>query len=211
MIDAARRLACTALEAALNRLLQLDPAAAAHLADIEGDTLHLHCTSPDASLFIRAQRGRLYLSPGHEGPVTTRLSGPGRDFIALLGAADPAGVLINSELQLSGDSAPLMNLQALLASLEPDWEVPLAAIFGDVGAHAIGRGLRQGHRQMRESVSGWMRQSGDFLRYESGWTPANEELASFADEVDALALRSERLAASLAALRRRADGTGSQS
>ena len=57
-----------------------------------------------------------------------------REFAAVATAQDPAAALINGNIQVSGDTAPLLALRKLLSELELDWEHPLAEAFGDVAA-----------------------------------------------------------------------------
>ncbi len=94
----------------------------------------------------------IYLHPGaqgirltgiHLGPVTTSIKGRAADFTELATSSDPTATLINGGLELEGDSAPLLELQHILAALDMDWEAPLVDTLGDVAGHQLAQLLDQ--------------------------------------------------------------------
>ena len=133
-----------AAEGAINRGLELDPGSARDLADLSGTVLAIECWAPALEVFaIVEPQGRLHLTPYYEEPCSVRVRGGLEDFVALATAEDPAVTLINSHLEIIGNSAPLIALQTLVAKMDPDWEAPLVEVLGDVAGHQLANLLRQ--------------------------------------------------------------------
>ena len=113
------------------------------------------------------------------------------------------GFVINGALALQGDSAPLLELQHIIASLDMDWEAPLVDTLGDVAGHQLAQTLR--------SLAGWgnqasrslARQLEEFIHEEARLTPPRLELEDFYRDVQDLGMRVERLQSLVARFRRR--------
>ena len=193
--------ALAAAETTINRIMALDPAAQRLLEPLRGQAFHFAVEDLGLDLFLLPGAGRVELMGRWDGPATAALYGHSRDFLELIRAQDPAAELINSDLRLQGDSRALIQLQTALAQLEPDWEAPLARLFGDVGAHALGQGVRSGWRWLRTAGDTLRRQNSDYWREESGQLVPREAWEGFAAEVEHARQTSERLAARLARLR----------
>ena len=103
--------------------------------------------------------------------------------------------LINGNIQLTGDSKPLLELQSILHGLELDWEGELARLVGDVPAHELGRFVRQGLKVGRSVHESLLRQLEEYIHEEGRLLPPRAELEAFYEEVDELVQRTERLAA----------------
>ena len=87
-----------ALEAALNRALELDPVARRSLARLAGRTFAIECTEPAVAVYLQPGSDRVRLLGFHDGTVTTRVTGTARDFVELASSSDPAATLINGNL-----------------------------------------------------------------------------------------------------------------
>ena len=202
--------AVAALESAANRALALDPGAGDRLAALEGHAFKLSCTNPALDIVMTPGAGGLQLFGHYEGPVTTTITGQAADFTRLLSATDPAGELINGDLELTGDSAPLIELQKILAGLDLDWEAPLVANLGDVIGHQVA--------QMMRGLFGWGRQAGqslnrqleEFIHEEARLAPPRLEIEDFYTDISQLGQRVDRIAARLNSLRRRVAGLDRQ-
>ncbi|MAY39448.1 MULTISPECIES: SCP2 sterol-binding domain-containing protein [Spongiibacter] len=195
--------ALAGLEDSVNRALRLDPRSAARLLELDGECFALHLQEPDLNLglSVAGDRLRLMLTPP-ENP-STALRGRWSEFAAVATASDPAAALINGDIQVSGDTAPLLALRKLLSELELDWEQPLADAFGDVAAHQIGRGLRAGQKWLQNTGRNLRRQLGDFLLEESRLLPHPIQAEAFYRDIDELNARSERLEARIRRLRQK--------
>lgn len=197
--------ALAALEAALNRALTLAPRAGAELAPFDGQVFALHCSAPQIDVFLHPRDGHIRLTGIHEGPVTTSIHGSAADFSALANASDPAAALINGNIELEGDSAPLIDLQKVLASLEIDWEAPLVASLGDVAGHQLAQSLRQAFAWSRQAGSSLRRQLAEYIHEEARLSPPGLEVEDFFSEVRELGQRVDRLQSRTERLRRQLD------
>ena len=192
-----------ALEAAINRALSLDKLTASQLGALDGKVFRLQCTQPTADFYLLPQPGRLQLKGFHDGEVTTAIRGTASDFAHLATAEDPAAALINGDIELDGDSAPLMELQRILARLDLDWEAPLVTALGDVAGHQLAQGLRGLFSWGRLAGDSVLRQLEEFIHEEARLAPPRAEVEDFYDDIDKLGQRVDRLAARLSRLSRK--------
>lgn len=200
--------ALAALEAALNRALALDPAGQRHLAGLAERTFAIECTSPVVHVYLQPGAERTRLLGYYDGPVTTRVRGSASDFAELAGASDPAATLINGNLVLQGDSAPLIELQGIIGRLDLDWEAPLVNVLGDVAGHQLAQFLRAGFSAGTAASSSLLRQLEEFIHEEARLTPPRLEVEDFYGDVQALQQRVERLQSRLERLRKRIRSAG---
>lgn len=181
------------LEGLINRALTLAPRASAELAELEDCVFALECTSPLLDIYLQPGRGKVRLMGIYDGPVTTRVRGAAADFTELAASDDPAASLINGALELEGDSAPLLELQQILGTLDIDWEAPLVDTLGDVVGHQLAEVLRAGFSWGRETRGSLERQLEEFIHEEARLSPPRLELEDFYGDVQELSLRVERL------------------
>ncbi len=195
--------AISGLENLINKALHLDPAARAKLLALDGQRFALELKDPDVNLGIGISGSRLRLLGSLNDGISTRLSGRWSEFAAVATAADPAAALINGNIRISSDTAPLLELRKILAELDIDWEQPIADSFGDVAAHQIGTGLRAGHRWLNSTRQNLHRQFEEFLVEESNLLPHPCQADDFYQQIDEIKARSERLEAKLRRLQSR--------
>ncbi|MCP5163747.1 MAG: SCP2 sterol-binding domain-containing protein [Pseudomonadales bacterium] len=192
-----------ALESTLNRALALAPGSGEKLAALGDCVFALHCQAPPLDVFLLPGGDRLRLMGVYDGPVTTSVSGVASDFAELLTSTDPAAKLINGRLELRGDSAPLIELQKILAALEVDWEAPLVDTLGDVAGHQLAQVLRAAWGWGRQASGSLGRQLEEFIHEEARLSPPRLELEDFYRDVQQLGLRVERLESRARRLRKR--------
>ncbi len=196
MIDPALHTAAVAaLETAVNRALSLDPVATAKLAELDGHIFHLACTRPAMDIFLVPQQDGVRLKGFHDGEVTTSIRGEARDFGELATASDPAATLINGNIELTGDSGPLMDLQRIIQSLDMDWEAPLVDTLGDVAGHQLAQGLRGLFSWGQQARSSLERQLEEFIHEEARLSPSRREVEDFFEDIELLNQRVDRLQA----------------
>lgn len=195
--------ALAALESAVNRALQLSPGSASALAPLEGCVFALHCTSPAIDVFLEPGSAGIRLMGIYDGPVTTSIRGEASDFTELATSSDPAATLINGNLELAGDSAPLIELQQALAQLDVDWEAPLVETLGDVAGHQVAELLRGAFRWGQQAGSSLSRQLEEFIHEEARLSPPRLELEDFYRDVQELGMRVERLESRARRLRKK--------
>lgn len=199
--------AFSTLELALQTALQWDTSTRNKLQDIREQVFLFECTQPVFRVYFFPET--LHFQQHYEGPVTAHLSGTSQAFLALARADDAAAELINNpELQLRGDSRALVKLQEIIAQIDLDWEAPLIQIFGDVVGHQLASSLLKIHQQAKYSAKSLHRQIADFLREESGWLPAADEVKEFLHGVDNVSMRVDRANAALNLLRQKINNLG---
>lgn len=185
--------ALAALESLVNRALALAPRAGAELAELEDCVFALECTTPQLTIFLQPQGETVRLMGVFEGPVTTRVRGAAADFTELAAADDPAACLINGALELEGESAPLLELQQIMSTLDIDWEAPLVDVLGDVVGHQLAEVLRGGFSWGQQARKSLERQLEEFVHEEARLSPPRLELEDFYNDVQSLSVRVERL------------------
>ncbi len=194
-------------ETLVNRVLQQDSRALGRLRRIgNGRVLAVHCTAPlEMEVFLRTDEDSLSLLSACAEEPDCRISAPAHALAALLLAEDSHTRLRQADITVSGDSMFAAQLQALLRELEIDWEDHLAPLTGHVTSHQSAemlRGAQQWSRQTREQIRETLR---EYLQEEAQLLPDREEAAAFADRVDDLRLRIDRLAARLDHLQQNSD------
>lgn len=195
--------ALAALESAANRALDFDPATRDALAELDGRVFHIELTSPDIDIYLLPTVDGIALRSVHEGIVDTHVRGNISDFVELLAASDAPSALINGEIRLTGDSAPLLRLQAILHELDCDLEAPLARLIGDVPAHEIGQLARRSRRGAAHALRSLARQGREYVVEEAELVVPRPRVEALLDEIDEVAAATDRLAARLERLRAR--------
>ncbi len=190
--------ALAALEGAINRALKMDPATTRALQQLDGTVFQLELVGTGADVYLLPQQQGVALRGFYDGPIDSHVIGTVPDFVELLSSEDPASTLINGGIQLSGDSAPLLQLQRILHRLELDWEGSLAGIIGDIPAHQLGRLVRGGMRWGKHAMDSMNRQLEEFLHEEARLLPPETELEDFYTAVSRLELSVDRAQARLA-------------
>ena len=192
-----------AVERVVNQALELDPAGRKRLDKLADCVFALHCTAPALDVYLQPGNGRVRLMGYYDGPVTTSVRGLASDFAEVATAKDPTAALINGKLALSGDSAPLIELQKIITALDIDWEAPLVDALGDVAGHQLAQLLRGAYGWGRQASSGLARQLEEFIHEEARLSPPRLELEDFYRDVQQLGLQVDRLESRTRRLRKR--------
>ena len=191
------------LELTANKALQLDPGTQKKLAELQDHIFLFHCSSPELSLYLIPGATEVRLCGMFAGEADTTLTGSAKEFGKLATATDPASALINGDVELHGDSQALITLQKIIKQLDIDWEAPLAHTFGDVVGHGLGQGLRHGFSFGKQALQGLKRQLDEYIVEESELLPPRWQVEHFFNDVDQLAMRTERLQAKLQKFKQR--------
>jgi ubiquinone biosynthesis protein UbiJ len=194
--------AIAALEKAINQALKLDSASYKKLGALDGKIFRIDLDGPDLQFFILPSESTLMLMGHYEGAATTQVRGYPSDFVELLTANDAGSALINGNITLKGDSASLLELQAILHNLDLDWEAELAKVVGDIPAHQIGKAVRTGLQWGKQTHNSIMRQVEEYIHEEGRLLPPRAEIDDFFADVSKLTDDSNRLAAKIAKLSR---------
>ncbi|WJW75570.1 SCP2 sterol-binding domain-containing protein [Thiohalobacter sp. IOR34] len=172
-----------ALEAALDGLLAADPEAAAGLTALDGKVIAVELRGLGQTLYFLPAEGRIAVMLNYEGSPDTLISGTPL-ALARMGLGKTGEGLFGGEVQIRGDSAVGHRFQALLASLEFDWEEWLSRLVGDAAAHQAGRLLRETGSFLQHSADTLRQDLGEYLREEARLLPTRYEIEDFMAEVD---------------------------
>ncbi|CAH0991840.1 Ubiquinone biosynthesis accessory factor UbiJ [Sinobacterium norvegicum] len=189
-----------ALEQAINVALRFDPGTQGALAELDQRVFHIEITQPSLDFFLCPEADYLSLRGFNDGVVDTHLRGSASEFVQLVSADDAASALINGDITLTGDSAPLMQLQGILKELDIDWEAAISQALGgssvaDMAANTVGSILRGGFNFGRKLQQNLQRQTSDYILEEGRLSPPKAELEDFYQQVGKLANSTERLQA----------------
>lgn len=194
-----------AIEAVIAKALELSPGTQGRLKQLHPLDIELHSTQPSLRVFASIEEdGGIQISNYRETKATVSIEGTWRDFSRLASASDPAATLINGDIKISGDTAPLMQLQAILGELDIDWEAPIVDAIGPVLGHqlaevirAILSGSTTAHRRMKRQLS-------EFILEEGRLSPPKQELDSLFTAIDELVLRTDRIESRIKRIKKRA-------
>jgi ubiquinone biosynthesis protein UbiJ len=192
-------------EAALNRLLRLDPETLRRLGELDGKRLRLHLTDPTGrpwELDLLPSEAGLRIDPAadvHVPDVT--IAGTPAVFARLLfGETRPDS---QAELTIRGDIDLGNRFRAVLERLDLDWEEQVSRVTGDVIAHAVGNAARDLRDWGREAASALRRDAAEYLHEESRLLARRDRVESFLADVERLRAAADRLEKRLASLEAR--------
>jgi ubiquinone biosynthesis protein UbiJ len=193
---ALRDLALQGLETTLNRLIRLDPEAPGRLAALHGQVVAIELRgTPFTLTFIPDDRGALQVYGRYAGEPDCTLAGSPLDLLRASDEKAGPQQLFAGHVSLRGDTDLGHRFSAILAGLEIDWEEQLSRLTGDVAAHEIGRGVRQGIAGAEQLGSTFEQNLSEYLTEEAGLLPHRYEAEDFLDETDRLRDAVDRLEA----------------
>ena len=211
-------LAGRALEAALNRAVALDPDTRDALQPLDGRSVVLALDAAESSplamrLLVAGDRLRVGPVDAKQTPdlaVRSTLGGMlsfGMQSLLpkLLGKRDDDETAVPvGRMRIEGDAELARRLQRLAERFDPDWQQPFTAVFGDVIGVQIANGIAAALRQARTGGQKFAESAAEYLTEESRDVVPRAELDAFHDDVDTLRDDTERLAARIARLQKRA-------
>ncbi|MET0934517.1 MAG: SCP2 sterol-binding domain-containing protein [Luteibacter sp.] len=201
-----RVLAGRAMEAALNRAVDLDPDTRTRLDVLDGRSVQVHLSGPDLALRISVEKGRLRVGPPEEGG-SLRVTASPASLLAMALRRDDDGVA-PGKVDIAGDAELARRLERLSRQYAPDVEEAFAKTFGDTIGVPLARAFREGLAHAKETASHLTEDSADWLRDEARVAVAPGEVDTFLDGVDTVRERTERAEARLARLERTLKGGG---
>jgi len=190
------------LEAILNRNVADSRRAQSLARRLDARVMSLAVEGTPLTIFLRAEGGRLVLTPRHDGPADATISGTPMALLALAGPR-AEGTIRGGGVRIEGDAEVAQNFRELLAEAQPDFEEELSRVIGDVAARQVAnfaRGLLDWGRKASGSFAGSV---AEFLQEEGRDLPTRTEVDEFLAGVDRLRDDAERLEARLARLEAR--------
>lgn len=195
------------LQRGVNRALALDPELPRILGPLEGTRLAVEITGAiPYCVMITLGRDGIALEPATVDAGTgasgaqVAVSGSPTALLALLGRDEQTP--FGAGVSVRGDIGVLQRVSGAARRLRPDWEEPIARMFGDELGQPLSRGLRRMHATIGHVLRELHADAGEFLREESGLFAAAEEVEAFSAGVDDLRDAVERLDKRIALLAR---------
>ncbi|BAZ92699.1 hypothetical protein TspCOW1_24450 [Thiohalobacter sp. COW1] len=192
-----------ALETALNRYLALDPEARARLTPLAGRVIALELRGLGLRLFFLPGEHDIQILQQCEDAADATIAGTPLALARLALAERPGEGLFSDAVELRGDTGLAQRFQALLQSVQVDWEEQLARLVGDQLAHQTGRAVRHGRDYASRTSRTLRADLSEYLTEEARLLPSRPELELFHADVDVLRDDVERLEARLQRLERR--------
>ena len=189
-----------AAERGIRHTLSLDSTALDRLAKLEGKVIEIDCLSPPLNIYVLPGSDGLRLATHWETPAHCTLRASASRLLQLTLAQDKSSVLHAADVDLSGDSAVLLDLAATLQDLDLDWEYQLSRWLGPVGSQILGSNLRSSARWTNSSLDQLRQNLADYLSEESRALVGEREAQARFDELDQLKLSLDRLDARIAQL-----------
>lgn len=176
------------LNAAVDRVLRLDPDLRVKLSALDGRAVAVSLKSPSLQLIARVQSDRLVFNVPVASEVADLSLSTELGALLQLGVQRLSGdsAVSVGKVHISGDAELARQLQTLMQQFEPDWDAPIVALFGDVIGFQLARGARSVLNFLKAGVRNLAESGSEYLREESRDVVAAPELEQFYDEVDAL-------------------------
>lgn len=188
----AKSLALQGAEALLNRALGFAPLALQTLSKLDGKTISLQGHSPSFTLSLLCGDRSISLSSFEEPALSdVCFSGPTVDLLRLLRQQNAQAS--GQNIHIEGDEHLAQRFLTLTQQLDIDWEEWLSVYLGDIAAHAIGRQGRRLGRWAKKVRQSMLRNTREYLLYESRAIVGSDELQSLSTAIEDVAAKTARL------------------
>ena len=174
------------IESAFNRLLSLDPEAAAQLAELEGRIICLQLDGLAIQLYLFPSVDDVMILEAYDGVADTTIQGTPVALARLGLTSDKQAEMFEGDVKITGDLKLGRKFNRLFASLDIDWEEQLSKVVGDMAAHTLGnitRHLFSWHQRNEQSMK---MNTTEYLQEEIRYIPSQNQADSFYHDVDQL-------------------------
>lgn len=204
MLDPTLQMALTsAIEAAVQKALQYDPASRLALAKLQNQCLAVEITTPKTILyFIPNEEGVAVCSQFEEtdsSKISTKITGSPLALAQLISSSQLN--LADSGVEVFGSTGLLIELQTIFKQLDIDWEEAINDILGDLVGHQVANSVRSIFGWTRDRKKTMSRLVSEYLTEEMKTTPSKTELNNFYNQVTSLQLATDRISAKVDALK----------
>tara|TARA_R110001592_G_scaffold363321_1_gene683776 strand:- start:43402 stop:44067 length:666 start_codon:yes stop_codon:yes gene_type:complete len=194
-IKAVQTTALMAIETAINKALEYDPATQNAIGSLAGKVLAIECSLPPLKLYVIHSEKDISLMGQYEGEADTTLRGTSLSLAALAVDGQDRVSFFDTGVEVRGDHDLLRQIKKTLKHLDVDWEAALSQLIGDVPAHLIGESLRTSAQWKKDVTERASATAAEFSQEEARLTPSRNETDHFNSEVKHLANDVDRLAA----------------
>lgn len=191
-----QQLAILPIEQSINHALRYAPSTLAALEPFQGQLLAVHINSL-GSCYVRFIPEGLNISHENLAEPQASMSGSLSDFLLLAQAENKANSLINSAIEISGDSDLPIKLARIVETLDIDWEALISPATGGLLAHSIGKGFRFLSKLGQQQQHNLAINSKQYAEDERQWLAGQHDIEHFSAAVDSIKLATDRLQARL--------------
>ena len=183
------------LQKAMNHALKLDPSMPIKIEALHHKVVEIIIRPLQVHFFIRFIHQTIELLAHNNdthADVIIHSSPLGLIRLSVLPASKVRS-LFNDQIKITGDVLLGQTIKHLFDQMDIDWEGHLAHFTGDVIAHQIGNVVRQGLAFKQSLQCSIKHHVAEYLHEEARIFPPREEVTDFCNDIDALALRVERI------------------
>ena len=188
------------LEPLINNALKLDPGTLNQLGELQGCVIHIECTSPPLHIYITPHSQGVILQGNQSYQADCCISGAAFALLRLATADNKAEILLNEDIQITGDTELSQKLQTIATNLDIDWEAKFAEFVGDIAAHEIGNHFRGLFKWSKSTLDSLVMDVEEYLHEEARSLPPRAELDAFYRDIEQTAMRTDRLNARISRL-----------
>lgn len=181
-----------ALELAINNALALDEDSFQQVTRLAGKIIKFQFLVVDVEFYLApVGDGIQVLTTIDEEPDTIIEGSP----LALLRTAvtKDRQTILQGDVKIHGDMDLGQKFQKILHNLDPDWEEPLARMFGDVAGHQIGEFIRGVNAFALNAFNSLTNSTAEYFQEESRDIVSPTECERYSEGVDQLRGDADRL------------------
>lgn len=191
---------CASIESSINALLKHDPALLQALVKFDGKRIRIQ--SDDwLILVVTIHQQGFHLSLRDEDECNTTIFGSLSELLTVALASDKADALMNGDVDISGNSALVLDLAKIVQQLGIDWEALISPMTGGLVAHQIGKGFRSLIKWGKDSSQTLGTSSKEYLEDEIQLLVPKPLAEHFGQQVSDLRLATDRAEARLAQIK----------
>lgn len=183
------------LEAAMNRVLRLDPDTLARLEKLDKKIIKVSINDWRIDLFMSPYNNGVHLNLECDDKPSTIISGNLFDLIRVGQAGGSGSSLFKNDIKIEGDVGTGEIIRDLMRDIDIDWEEHLSHFVGDSLAHGVMRGLRGAIGVVQHATASLRDNTSEYLIEEARHIPSKNELEEFYQGVSDIRDDVERLEA----------------
>jgi len=194
-------------EQLINGAIASDPHVQKKIAAFAGKAIQINTRMPALEIRVVMEADHIRLtavdSAQYALPVDASINGPTGKLLQQLFDTSTKHALVDEDVELDGDVQLIQDLLTTIKTLDIDWQDYLAPVLGDVLTQQIGQSLDETRAWASDSRKRVQRSMEDYLKEEARLFPHEQQLRNFADNLDELKLRIDRVDARVQLLRQR--------
>jgi ubiquinone biosynthesis protein UbiJ len=187
----------TSVNKAMNAYLALDPASSERLAALQGNVITIELLPFHFVFQLICDGTAVNLHLDETQPPVVTIRGTPLQMVGMMLSKDDRQRFFAEDVHIEGNAELGLQVVELFDALQIDWEEPLSALIGDVPTFHTGRFVRSMRTWLRQTERTFAQNVNEYVHEEVNWLPAKEAIADFYNDVDALRMETDRLAAKI--------------